>query len=286
MKILRFVLLFASLSAFAQQPPAAVISDPPARDAAHPATIEEMRLTSHGAVVNGVFYLAAGAGPHPTVLLLHGFPGYEQNMDLAQSLRRAGWNVLTFHYRGDWGSGGDFSFQNSLDDTEAILDWLEARENDTKYAIDPKHIVLIGHSMGGFMAMHVATHHPEVIGVVAIAPWDIGTDAVNWKEHRAEALKGFASEIGPLSGTSPEKIVEEGLGHIGVWDLAKLAPAFKDRPFLLIWGKHDDPQDALRDVLAKNDPRFTATVMDTDHGFSDHRIALQSAVLEWLQSLR
>lgn len=45
-------------------------------------------------------YMAAGAGPHPTVLLLHGLPGNEQNVDLAQSIRRAGWNVLTLHYRG------------------------------------------------------------------------------------------------------------------------------------------------------------------------------------------
>jgi pimeloyl-ACP methyl ester carboxylesterase len=53
--------------------------------------------------LNAVLYIAAGEGPHPNVLLLHGLPGNEQNIDLAQSMRRAGWNVLTFHYRGSWG---------------------------------------------------------------------------------------------------------------------------------------------------------------------------------------
>ncbi len=28
--------------------------------------------------MNALFYLASGTGPHPTLLLLHGFPGYEQ----------------------------------------------------------------------------------------------------------------------------------------------------------------------------------------------------------------
>ncbi len=285
MKRLALFLLVLAVTAIAQQPPAAVTTDPP-RDPDHPASIVEMRLTSHGQPLNGIFYLAAGAGPHPTALFLHGFPGFEQNVDLAQALRRAGWNVLTFNYRGDWGSGGDFTFQNALDDTETVIDWLEARENDSKYEIDPKRIVLVGHSMGGFLEMMVGQHHPEIAGFVCIAPWNIGADSRNWTgSHRDEALRGFASEINALHGTTPEKIVAEGTAHEKDWDLLKLAPAFKDRPFFLVWGTHDDPQDELRDALARSDSRFKATVMDTDHAFSDHRIALETAIIEWLQQL-
>src|ERR1700737_1036299 len=46
------------------------------------AAVEAPDIHSHGARVNAVFYLASGAGPPPVVLLLHGFPGNEQNMDL------------------------------------------------------------------------------------------------------------------------------------------------------------------------------------------------------------
>src|SRR5450432_859355 len=80
-----------------------VSADPPP-DAAARAGMEELRIDSHGAAVYGVFYRAAGARPHGTVVLLHGFPGFEQNEDLAQVLRREGWNALIFHYRGVWGS--------------------------------------------------------------------------------------------------------------------------------------------------------------------------------------
>ena len=34
------------------------------------------------------------------MILFHGLPGNEQNLDLAQAIRRANWNVLTLHYRG------------------------------------------------------------------------------------------------------------------------------------------------------------------------------------------
>jgi hypothetical protein len=33
-------------------------------------------------------YMAAGADPHPAAIIYHGFPGYEQNLDLAQTLPR------------------------------------------------------------------------------------------------------------------------------------------------------------------------------------------------------
>jgi hypothetical protein len=83
--------------------PAAVTTDPP-RDAEHPAHSAELLIPSDKSELNALIYMAAGAGAHPTVILLHGFPGNEQNLDLAQAIRRAGWNVLTLHYRGAWGS--------------------------------------------------------------------------------------------------------------------------------------------------------------------------------------
>ena len=91
------------------------MSDPP-QDKAHPAGMTAFALPTHGATINAVLYTAAGAGPHPTVLLLHGLPGNEQNLDLAQAARRAGFVVLTLHYRGAWGSPGAFSFTHAIED--------------------------------------------------------------------------------------------------------------------------------------------------------------------------
>jgi pimeloyl-ACP methyl ester carboxylesterase len=71
--------------------------------------------------MNGFIYVAAGIQPHPTVLILHGSPGNEQNLDPAQALRRAGYNVLFFHYRGSWGSPGKFTQAGGVDDGQAAV---------------------------------------------------------------------------------------------------------------------------------------------------------------------
>jgi acetyl esterase/lipase len=153
------------------QIPAALTTDPPASKT-DPATMGDLAIPSHGAMMNGIIYVAGGAGPHPTVILLHGFPGGELNLDLAQSIRRAGWNVLVFHYRGAWGSQGAFSFANSIEDTQAALAWVRDPQNAKKYRINPDRIVLIGHSMGGFMAAS-AGRDPKVMGVAMLAAWNI-----------------------------------------------------------------------------------------------------------------
>src|SRR6266516_4386683 len=94
----------------------AVASDPVTSDSLYPPTLADVQIPSSGARMNGVLYLAQGKGPHTTVLVLHGFPGTEKNADLAQAVRRAGFNALIFHYRGAWGSEGDYSFSHVLED--------------------------------------------------------------------------------------------------------------------------------------------------------------------------
>ena len=62
--------------------------------------ITGVTFDSDGHRLIGTLYLARGGTPKPTVLLLHGCPGLQQNADLAVALRDRGWNSLVFHYRG------------------------------------------------------------------------------------------------------------------------------------------------------------------------------------------
>src|SRR5579871_1724783 len=128
-----------------------VKSDAP-RDTAHPSKNEAVWVPSHGVLMNGVMLAASGEEGHPTALLIHGLPGNEQNLDLAQALRRRGFNVLTFHFRGSWGSPGNFTLAGGVEDSEAALKFLEDPAIVAKFHIDLKRLVVIGHSYGGFAA--------------------------------------------------------------------------------------------------------------------------------------
>lgn len=103
--VLALLLCFSSIAVLAQSVPAAIYTDP-TPDAVHPAAMAVLHIPSHGVLINGILYSPPGSGPHPTIVICHGLPGNEKNLDLAQALRRAGWNAVTFNYRGSWGSPG------------------------------------------------------------------------------------------------------------------------------------------------------------------------------------
>ena len=248
--------------------------------------MEAPDILSHGSRLNAVLYIASGRGPHPIVVLMHGFPGNEKNLDLAYSLRRAGWNVLIPHYRGSWGSAGTFSFGNAIEDTQSAVEFLRDPENVRKFRTDPKEIVLVGHSMGGFMVANVAAHDPQIAGLAMISAWNIGATMSGPKEtHRVDMIP---AAVPRLAGTTPGGLQAEAEENAAKWNYLDYAATLKTRPVLIV-ESHDrnlsfnkDMTEALRKA---GNLRVTETYIETDHSYSDHRIALQLAVLEWLQSL-
>jgi len=277
--------LFSALAAPAQQLPPALTADP-LPDKEFAAAVEAPDVMSHGARLNAVFYIASGRGPHPTVLLMHGFPGNEKNLDLAYALRRAGWNVLIPHYRGSWGSAGTFSFANAIEDTQAAIQFLRDAENVKKYRMDPEKIVLIGHSMGGFMAACATARDPDVAGLVMISAWNIGATMSGPKEtHRVDMIPAASSR---LAGTTPAGLQAEAEANAAKWNYLDYAEALKTRPVFIVESHDRNLSDnkAMKDALQKGgNSRVAEIYLETDHSYSDHRIALQVAVLQWLDTV-
>ena len=283
--------LALALSAPAQQIPAALSSDPPV-DKVHPAAMQSFQIPSHGAQLNAIAYLAAGEGPHPLAILLHGFPGNEKNLDLAQAIRRVGWNVVYFDYRGSWGSPGAFSFSNSMEDTLAAIAYVREPGNAAKLRLDPKRIVLIGHSMGGWMAAYAGAHDPAILGTALISGADMalmggkGADPKTAVPQLAARLEDEG--IQPLAGCTGESLAKELIAHSREYDFLSYAEKLGDRPLLLV--SSDDglaPQAAMLAAAVKKQgsAHVTEAHFATDHSYSDHRVALEATVLNWLATL-
>lgn len=280
--------LSVPVAALGAPPPVAVIADPPA-DRLHPAAMAAFVIPAQDGALNAVMYRAAGVGPHPTLLLLHGFPGNEQNLDLAQAARRAGWNVLTFHYRGSWGSPGRFSFANCLQDGATALAYLRRPDVVARFGIDPSRIAVAGHSMGGMVAARVGADDAGVIGTFLIDPADfaaIGRGFVDPKKRAAFLLDEVRGDMPPLAGTSEEAIMTE-TAHAGrPLDLVAAMPALAGRPLALIGatrGIGTMAEAAARRAREAGARHLDAETFETDHSFSDARIALAGRLVTWLE---
>jgi pimeloyl-ACP methyl ester carboxylesterase len=286
--VLTLVISIQDFRTFAQ-------NDPPP-DRANPAAMRTVRIPSHGAELNGFLYIAAGAGPHPVVLLLHGFPGNERNLDLAQAMRRAGWNVLYFDYRGSWGSPGAFSFTHAMEDTEAALAYLRDPTMAGLYRSDPRRLVLVGHSMGGMIAANVAAEDPGVYAVGLISAANMAgrvlpaveagqAEAAVTPVAQALAVEGFA----PLAGCTPEGLARELLANAAKWNIPGLAPKLAGRPVFVVTsddGLAPASDELVAGLTKAGDKQVTALHLKTDHAYSDKRLALERSVLGSLASLK
>jgi len=257
------------------------------RDAAHPSHNQQLLIPSSGVGLNAVLFQAAGAGSHPTVILMHGLPGNERNLDLAQAIRRCGWDVLTFTYRGAWGSPGDFSIANSMDDTAAALAF--ARSPDAaRLGIDTRHIVLAGHSMGGATAAMTAAETTGLDGLILIDPWNIGGDGTSKGAVTRDALaKGFDDFGNSLHGASPGSIADEAVANKSKWDLVRAALHYRALPVLMVTARYGigDRDRPITEAMESVGARTTAVQIDSDHSFTDHRMTLAATVTGWLQRL-
>lgn len=288
-----FVIAAILLAAFApgSSPAAplarAAIADP-VRDARYPTGNKQLIIASHGLGMNALLFKASGKGPHPTVILMHGLPGNERNLDLAQAIRRSGWDVLTFTYRGAWGSAGDFSIANAMEDTQAALDFARSPEAG-KLGIDARHIVLAGHSMGGATAMMTAAGARGLDGLILIDAWNIAEGTSKGATTRDELIAGMDDFGNSLHGATPESVADEVIAKRAQWDLVAVSPRLAQLPILTVTAKYGGALENRPTTAAlrrAGNRRVTAVEMDSDHAFSDHRIALASTIVGWLQSIR
>ncbi|MBI4770011.1 MAG: alpha/beta fold hydrolase [Chloroflexi bacterium] len=227
---------------------------------------------SGGCRLLGGFYRAGGAAPRPTALLLHGVPGVEKNLDIAYALRDAGWNCLYFHYRGSWGSQGDYSFLNLVDDTRAAAEWALARPST-----DPERLAIVGMSMGGWTAGMAAAADPRFRAVALLSPLsDPGQGQLP-----PEMAREFAAA---LHGTSGEKLAAEWGQLAG---LPSVAHSLAGRPVLLCTGDRDElfPPAHYTTLLAALPDLAWRRFPGGDHVFSACRRELVQTVVDWLDEV-
>jgi uncharacterized protein len=270
-----------------QQVPRAIIADPPP-DAKSPARMEAIHVPSGGVQINGVVYVASGPSPHPTVVLFHGLPGNEKNLDLAQAARRAGWTVVTVNYRGSWGSPGNYKFAQDLEDARATLAYIRVPANAKRLSIDVNRIALVGHSVGGWVTAQTLASDVSVLGAVIISAVDVGALGLKAQQNRAAIIAVMNDNREALAGVTGDSMTDELMDHGTEWSFSALAPKLTHQRLLVLYSEDFAKGDSialLAAIKADGGTTVTAKYVTTDHQWSDHRIALESLVISWLNSL-
>lgn len=234
------------------------------------AGLDDVIFLSQGCKLLGGFYRASGDTPLPTAILLHGVPGVEQNLDIAYTLRNAGWNCLYFHYRGSWGSQGDYSLLNLADDVQAAADWVLGQQ-----CVAAEQLALVGGSIGGYTAFAAGACDRRFKALVAICPLvDPGTT-----DFDQSLFDGWAEM---LHGVSGEVLREQ---WYALPPIVSMAGGLAGRDILLVTGDQDElfPPHHYSSLVERLPGLTWHRLAAGDHAFSLYRKELVSRVVGWLQ---
>jgi uncharacterized protein len=228
----------------------------------------------------GTLFLADDDSPKPTALILHGVPGIEKSYDLALALRNKGWNSLIFHYRGCWGSTGNYVLKTIPEDVTNAVDYLCCVKH---IQIDPKRLIFIGHSFGGWASVLAAVRDPRPKAVITLG-------AVTDPRKLNFSAEIAKEEFTPwLSGITPEEFEIQwnnlGLAYCPVEEVSKMSP----RPILIIHGDKDAvvPVEQGKILYERASvPKDLIIIPEANHDFSWHRQELIGQILNWLDSIK
>ena len=231
-------------------------------------------------------YNAPRNGQHAVIVYVHGGPTAQTENSFNRFIQyvvNKGYFVIAPNYRGSTGYGKEFQQANLFDmgggdlqDVLAAADWMK----QTGYP-DPKKLILMGGSYGGYMTMMGVTKAPDVWAAgVPIVPF------VNWfTEIQNEDPVLQQSDLATMGDPEKNKALYEDRSPINFIDRVKA-------PLLLLAGGHDPrcPKSEAQqvvDAIKKRGGLIDYKVYENEgHGFArvENQIDAYKRVADFLQA--
>lgn len=271
-----------------------VTQDPVINDPESLPTMSPALFFSGGQKVLGTMFLAGGDEPRPAVLLQNGYPGNVTNYDIAHMLQRHRLNVFTFFPRGSWGSKGNYSWENLVDDGKTAVEFLESDMCKEKFHVDGNKIILMGHSMGGFSVLFNSLSS-GIKNICALAPFNIGMFGQmidTYEQVRELTTQKISKSLDFVEGASVNLLLREMTEHKNDWNLLNSVNILKNKNLLLIGAKYDNtaPVDlhhkslvgALKKAGAGN---LQDHILESGHSFTNKRFELMKIISDWISKI-
>jgi uncharacterized protein len=229
---------------------------------------------------------------NPVIVICHGFTGSRIGADrlfvqAARSFSEAGYLTVRFDYSGcgestgDYGAGG---INSMVEETRTVLDYILSHD-----CVDFSRVILIGHSLGGAVAVQTAVRDKRVKRLVLWAPVahplaDISR-IMGAKVHKQIIANGEADYLGytikeqflqSLADCRPLQETKQFRGDVLVLHGAADEVIPSDAAFLYqkaFWLRSDGMSD--KEILLQADHSFTG---------ADTRAELFGVTLKWLRA--
>jgi hypothetical protein len=131
-----------------------------------------------------------------------------------------------------------------------------------------------------------AARDHSLAGAILISAADMGAMG---QAPRERVVATMADDLESLAGVTPESMTDEVRANSSTWTFDRATEGLAHVPLLVLTSDDGLAPAALalvKAVQANGNTRVTTHHEATDHSWSGKRIALESAVVNWLQQLR
>ncbi len=231
---------------------------------------------------------AAGKGRFPVVINIHGGPESQSTVGFAPStqfmVNELGVAVLFPNVRGSSGYGKSYlkldngmKREDSVKDIGALLDWIA-----TQPELDPKRVIVMGGSYGGYMTLAAMTHYNDRLagGIDNVGISNFVTFLTNTQDYRRDLrrveygderepeMRAFLERISPL--TNVQRIT---------------------KPMLIAQGYNDprvpvtEAEQMVKALKENGVEPWYMLAMDEGHGFAkkENANAFQNAIMAFIE---
>jgi acetyl esterase/lipase len=234
-----------------------------------------------------IFY-KENAAQLPVVIYAHGFNGFKDwgNFDIiARRFAEAGFVLVKFNFSHngtspehpeefvDLEAFGNNNYTKQLEDLQRVIDWVCDMKNPHSEAMDTNDIYLIGHSMGGGIAILQAARDARVKKLITWAaisecktPWG------SWSNEKMEAWRQSGVQYSRNGRTKQNmplyyQLYEDYLQHEDELNIEKAMKGL-NIPVLICHGSLDAavPVEKAR-LLKEWQPRAELFIVESDHVF-------------------
>ena len=241
-----------------------------------PAINKELIFEIKGDTIAGYALIANGESLKETVILVAGYPGNDNNFDIAQAIRRSGKNVIHFNHRGAWGSQGKYMYSNCLEDIDQVINYLSQPDVAKNLRIDTNQFTLLGRSYGGGVALIQGSQNDQVKKIIAITSVNYGS--IMQRHKSLDDLGGFKKYMKKqvMIATNINRFLQEMLDHKVAFNILTYKDAIKNKKVLII--EDSDKNDKWINQLEN----VEILKMETDHNFINKRIELTDHIIQFL----
>ena len=248
---------------------------------------EKVHIPSHGKKLAAVIHYPKEQTDRLAILC----PGFLDTKDyphlvkLADALTAQGYTAIRFDPVGTWESDGDISDYTTtqyLANVKNILAYMRNRENYT-------HVLLGGHSRGGFVAIFYAAQDPKVSAVLGIMPpYNLLRTKREerdrkWKEDGFNISKRDVPGGGEKEFRVPYSNMEDAKQYDVLSEVSKLRV-----PLILVAGEKDNlipPEEVQKIFDNANEPKKMIVMKGIGHDYRRNPEEIETVNSEIIESL-